>query len=171
MIKKAVAVLTAATLVALVGLFAVGTVFAEEPTPTPTPGAKGPGFGPWVRICRGAGILADAVIDLLGMTREEVFEQRAAGKTLSQIANEKGVSDQQVIDAMVSAYKDRLDEAVKNGRITQAQADWLLARMKALAPFELTNPFAPRGGFRGGMRGGHGCWGNNTPTPAPSASS
>jgi hypothetical protein len=161
----------AVTLVALVGLFAVGTVFAEEPTPAPTPGAKGRGPGPWIRICRGAGILADAVTDLLGMTREEVFEERAGGKTLSQIAREKGVTDQQVNDAIVSAYKDRLDEAVKNGRITQAQADWLLARMKALAPFELTNPFAPRGGFRGGMRGGRGCWGNNAPAPEPTASS
>jgi uncharacterized protein (DUF433 family) len=171
MLKKIVAALAAATLVAFAGLFAVGTVFAEEPTPTPTPGARVAAPGPWGRICRGAGVVADAVTNLLGMTRQEILEQRAAGKTLSQIANEKGVTDQQVIDAMVTAYKARLDEAVKNGRLTQAQADWLLARFKALAPFELTNPFAPGAGRRGMMRGGHGCWGKNAPTPTPSASS
>ncbi|MDI7274968.1 MAG: hypothetical protein QME94_03220, partial [Anaerolineae bacterium] len=118
MLRKAVVALGAAVLVGALGLFAVGTVFAQEPTPTP--GAKPPWPGPWGRICRGAGILGEAITDLLGMTREEIYTERAAGKTLSQIAGEKGVSDQQLIDAMLAAQKERIDEALKEGRITLA---------------------------------------------------
>lgn len=110
------------------------------------------------------------------MTREQILTERQAGKTLAQIAQEKGVSEQQVIDALVAEQKAALDQAVKDGKITQAQADWLLARMKALAPFELSNPFTPKAkagheGFRGGP-GGHGGRGNKpAATPTPSTTS
>lgn len=165
MFKKIVALVGAVAVVALLGLFAVGTVFAEDPTPTPQAGT--PQGGAWGRVCRGAGVVSDAVTKLLGMTREEIRAERVAGKTLSQIAQEKGVSDQQVTDAMLAARKAAIDQAVKDGKITQAQADWLLARAKAMAPFMLSNPFAPRAG-RHGMRGGHGCWGNPALTPSGS---
>ena len=172
MFKKLVAVLGMAALVAVFGLFVVGTVLAEDPTPTP--GAPPPWAGAWGRICRGAGLVSEAITELLGMTREEIFEERSAGKTLSQIAAEKGVTDQQVIDALLASQKEAIDQALAEGRITQAQADWLLARAKALAPFELSNPFAPRGGRANGfgrMHRGHGCWGGKAPTPAPTSSS
>ena len=175
MFKKVMAVIGAVVVVATLGLYAVGAVSAENPTPTPQ--AQPPKAGPWGYIGRGLGVVGDAVAKLLGMTQEQIRSERANGKTLGQIAKEKGVSDQQVIDAIVAAQKQVLDQAVKDGRITQAQADWLLARAKALAPFELTNPFAPGGrfGMHGGrgFRGGHGCrcWGGQNPTPTPSGTS
>ncbi len=173
MLKKTVAIGGVVALVAVLGLFAVGSVYAQDPTPTPGPGApttKVPRGGAWGRICRGFGVVSDAVADLLGMTKKEILAERAAGKTLSEIAKEKGVSDQQVIDAMVAAEQEVIERALSNGKITQAQADWLIARMKALAPFELTNPFGPRAGWRGRCGGcGKGGWAKPTPTrPAPS---
>jgi hypothetical protein len=172
MIKKIAAVVGTAVLVTALGLFAVGTVFAEDPTPTPS--APTPWGGAWGRMCRGAGIISDAVTELLGMTPEEIFTERSAGKTLSQIANEKGVTDQQVIDAVLAGQQEAIDQAVADGKITQEQADWLVARAKALAPFQLSNPFAPRGGrggWHGRMRGGPGCWGNEAPVPSETSSS
>ncbi len=56
---------------------------------------------------------------------------------------------------MLAGREDAINQAVKDGKLTQAQADWLIARMKALAPFELTYPFAPGAG-RGHMVGGRG---------------
>jgi len=171
MLKKVAAVVGAAALVAVLGLFVVGSVFAQGPKPTPNaaaPTAGPPRGGAWGRVCAGAGIVSDAVAKLLGMTRDEIYAERAAGKTLSEIAKEKGVTDQQVIDAMVAGQQQVIEQAVKDGKITQAQADWLIARMKAMAPFELTNPFAPRGGQHG-MRGGHGKGARAKPTATPSA--
>lgn len=173
MLKKVAAVVGAAALVAVLGLFVVGSVFAQGPTPTPRTGAPSSGpprGGAWGRVCRGAGIVSDAVAKLLGMTREEIYSERAAGKTLSEIAKEKGVTDQQVIDAMVAGEQQVIEQALKDGKITQAQADWLIARMKAMAPFELTNPFAPRGGPHGMHdHGAHGKGARAKPTATPSA--
>lgn len=169
MFKKLVIVVGTAALVALLGLFVVGTVFAQGPASAPnrTPGA--PSGGAWGRVCQGAGVVSDAVSKLLGLTSDEIYAERAAGKTLSQIANAKGVTDQQLIDAIVAGRQEVIAQAVKDGRLTQAQADWMLAKMKAIAPYQISNPFGP-GAMRGRMGGGMG---NGTcgqrATPAPSA--
>ena len=62
----------------------------------------------------------------------------------------------QLIDAMLAAQREAIEQALADGRITQEQADWLLERMEAMAPFELSNPFAPGKAGPGmhGMRGG-----------------
>ncbi len=109
----------------------------------------------------GIGFGADAiqaVADALGMTPEEIQTERAAGKTLADIATEKGVSGQTLSEALVAVQEQAINQALENGQITEAQAEWLLARAKSMAPFTLTDPFTPglrdRGsdmGRRGGM--------------------
>jgi hypothetical protein len=100
-------------------------------------------------------VVSDAITGLLGMPQEEIYAERAAGKTLSEIAAEKGVTDQQLIDAMLAGRQEVIDQALADGRITQAQADWMQEAMKTMAPLMLTKPFGP-GGMRavGGMMGG-----------------
>jgi len=171
MIKRIAAVVGAAALVGVLGLFVVGTVFAQGPAPTPaTP--QTPWGGAWGGVCRGAGVVSDAITSLLGMTQDQIYAERSAGKTLSDIAKEKGVTDQQLIDAMLAGRQDAINQAVKDGKLTQAQADWMIARMKAMAPFQITNPFTPgaggagcgpMGGGRGAMHGGRGPWGQAAP--------
>jgi len=110
-------------------------------------------LGPGVR--RGQWV-SDAVTKLLGMTQEQIYTERQAGKTLAAIAKEKGITDQQLIDAMTAGQKQVIEQAVKDGRLTQAQSDWMLGRMKAMMPFMLNNPFTP-GQWHGGVgAGGHG---------------
>lgn len=164
MIKKFLMFASLALAVGVIGLFSVGEVYAQSPTPTPPPEAQTPWGYAWGRVCQGAGVVSDAITGLLGMTQEEIYAERAAGKTLSEIAAEKGVTDQQLIDAMLAGQQEAIAQAVEDGRLTQEQADWMLARMGAMAPFALSNPFGP-----GGMRGGwHGRWGGTVPTtPAP----
>ena len=167
MIKRLIAVLGTAAVVGLLGLFVVGTVFAQGPTPA-TP--QTPWGGAWGGVCRGAGVVSDAITKLLGMTQDQIYAERAEGKTLFDIAKEKGVTDQQLIDAMLASRQEAIDQAVKDGQITQEQADWMIAKMKAMAPFELTSPLAPGAG-RGGMGRGHGRWGQAAPVTSGTSSS
>jgi len=182
MIKKIVTILGLVLVVGLAGLFVVGSVFAQDPTPTPTTPQNPLAFA-WGRVQCGWGVATEAIADLLGMTPQQILNARVEGKTLAQIAKEQGVSEQQLIDAIVAAQVKRIEWALKDGTITQEQADWLIARAKAMAPFEITNPFAPGQGRFGGMgRGGgrfkmmpRGGWGQQAPqpqaTPTPKSSS
>jgi len=167
MFKRLVAVIGTVMAVSLVGLFVVGSAFAQGPTPPPTTTPQTPWGHAWGRVCDGASVVSDAISKLLGMTPEQIYAERQAGKTLSDLAKAKGISDQQLIDAITAGRQEVIDQAVKDGRITQAQADWLLSKMKAMAPFMLTNPFGPGGAGGMGMRGGHGRWGGAAPWAAP----
>jgi len=163
MLSKVVAVLGVLAVMGLVSLYTVGTVYAQDPTPPPS-APQGRWGAAWGRICHGAGVVSEAVTKLLGMTPDQIYAERSAGKTLADIAEDQGVSEQQMIDAIVAAQKEAIDQAVKDGRMTQDQADWMMARAEAIAPFMLSNPSGPRGGHgHGGRGGGHG-WHGGTAT-------
>ena len=68
----------------------------------------------------------DAAASYLGLTEAQLRDQLASGKTLAQIAKDRGKSVDGVIDAMVAEAKSRLDAAVAAGRLTRAQADQIL---------------------------------------------
>jgi polyhydroxyalkanoate synthesis regulator phasin len=69
----------------------------------------------------------------LGMTRAQLFEQLRDGKTIAEIAKAKGKSLDDVRAAVKADAKERADKAVKDGDLTQQQADDLLAHLdKAL---------------------------------------
>ena len=73
----------------------------------------------------------DALLqETLGMDSEAVRAKIAEGKTLLEIA---GDSADDLADGMVDLVDARLDEAVKEGRITQEQATETLARAKERA--------------------------------------
>jgi len=157
MIKKLAVVLGAVVAVGLVGLLVGGAVLAQEATPQAPmtasqvgaprskQGLPGPG---------GGGM--DEIAKLLNMTPDQIWAERVLGKTISDLAKEKGVSDQQLIDALVASQKTLLDQAVTDGRLTQAQADKWLEWYKQMAALQLTEPYI--GGFGGmpGLGGMHG---------------
>lgn len=65
-----------------------------------------------------------AALATVGITAEEFqtkIEQSIV--SLSDIAKERGVDTQKVKDAMLKSAKNQLDAVVKNGDLTQAQAD------------------------------------------------
>ncbi len=120
----------AALLVALLGVFVAVPAFADPTTPTTTPTAPkdgGRGFGCWGG---GSWTEFDAAAKALGLTPEQLFAELHAGKSLSDIATAKGVDLQKVYDAMnadrIAAMKAAIQQAVTDGTMTQAQADWLL---------------------------------------------
>ena len=158
---------SAAVVLGGLGLFVVGSALAQ----TPTPWAGVPMMG-WNRaggcgggcVISGTNTIHDTVAKTLGITTEQLYAERAADKTLAQIAKDKGVSEQQLTDAILAALKQVTDQAVKDGRITQAQADWVQAQAKATVPLMLNAPFGPGGmpgyGGRGHGRGWGGAFGH-----------
>ena len=110
------------------------------------PGGRGFGFhhhGP------GPGI--DAAAKYLGLTEAQLHEQLESGKTLAEIAKAKGKDVDGLKTAIVDAARARLDQAVKDKKLTDAQRDEMVKDLESHVD-DLVNGKAPR--FRG-RKGGH----------------
>lgn len=147
---------------------------AQETTPTVPATPPGDALGCWAR---GFGFgqswaSYDAVAQALGLTPVELFTELHSGKTIEDIATARGVDLQKVKDAYNAARlaeeKAGIEQAVKDGRITQEQADWMLQGLE--------QGWMPMGrGGRGHGRGGPPLSGNSgsgtTPSVSPSGTS
>lgn len=72
----------------------------------------------------------EKVASALGMSTDELKSELKGGKTLAQIAGEKGVATQTITDAMLEPIKQRLSGLVEKGTLTQEQADQRLQQLK-----------------------------------------
>jgi hypothetical protein len=108
----------------------------------------GPGFGRFGgRIGRGpVGNVIESAAKAIGITEAQLFEQLRDGKSLADIAKANNKAYDDVKAAVRDAAKAELDAAVKDNRLTQAQADRILAR--------LTERLEDGGRFRGRHRHG-----------------
>ncbi|CAM3724386.1 hypothetical protein COLU111180_05160 [Cohnella lubricantis] len=64
----------------------------------------------------------ETLLTLLKIDADTLHKELQAGKSLAEIAKEKGVDRQKVIDLLVAQQQARLAEAVKSGKLTQEQA-------------------------------------------------
>jgi len=107
-----------------------GTVLAAGPsggqTTTTEPGevsgwhhSRGLGFGS-----------GSAAAELLGMTPEEIREQRQAGKSLVEIARDRGIDEATLINAIMAEKRETIQKLVTEGTMTQAEADARLAQIQ-----------------------------------------
>jgi len=78
----------------------------------------------------GWGVCGDEVTGLLGLTPEQICEQRQDGKSLAQIAESQGVSEEALVDAILTCRQDSLQQMVESGRLTQEQANLRLEVME-----------------------------------------
>jgi hypothetical protein len=104
----------------------------------------GPGFG-----MHGFGHLAAAAA-YLGLSETELQTQLAAGKTLADVAKAQGKTVDGLVSALLAAEKKQLDTAVSSGRLTQAQADEILANAKERIT-DMVNGSMPGRGWHGGF--------------------
>jgi hypothetical protein len=72
----------------------------------------------------------DTLSEILGLTPEEIQQQYIEGKTLLEIAEAQGVSEEQVVDAIVAERAEVLQQQVEAGIITQEQADAMIELMR-----------------------------------------
>ena len=161
-----------ALLVAVVAGIGVKSAYAQSGTTdsTTTMPMRGHGHGG-----RGGGLSLTGLqvaAEKLGMTTDELIAALQSGKTLEQIAQEKGV-DYATIQTAIQQQsqtdlRTRIQQAVTNGTVSQAKADWLL---EGLDKGYIGN--GPDGdGFLGGMHGfGLGPGPVTQPTQTPSSGS
>jgi len=109
----------------VIGVIGATNAYAQSPSGMPLHG-RGPGDGRGP--LGGAGL--EAAAEVLGMTTDELTTAFQSGKTLEQLAEEAGVDVQDVKDAIQAAHatemRERIQQAVEDGTITQENADWLL---------------------------------------------
>jgi hypothetical protein len=129
--------------VVAIALGTAGFVYAQVPTPhAPVPGT-GYGMGGG-RGARGGmmnqtavasdtdGLLHDAMMAVyaqkLGVSVEDLNARLAKGETIAQIASSKGLTAEQFSTLMTDARSQAIAQAVKDGTLTQTQADWMNQR-------------------------------------------
>jgi polyhydroxyalkanoate synthesis regulator phasin len=72
----------------------------------------------------------EAAAKYLGMTEAALRAQLQSGQTLAQVAKDRNKSVDGLVTALLAEKKARIEQAVKDGQLSQAQADELVARMK-----------------------------------------
>ena len=171
-IKRLAAVMGVLALITVIGVVAAGAAFAQADTPTPAPNTtpvkpfegrgmgRGFGLGGFGFGAPGSWDDFDAMAKALNLTPTQLFEELHSGKTLDAIARARGVDLAKVQEAAnaarILAMKDAIAQAVKDGKMTQEQADWLLQGLEKGYTgkgrgFEFGFGHGPMG--RGGMRG------------------
>ncbi len=123
--------LIVAIVVLALGALGVGVAFAQGGNPPVNP--YGYGNGPMMGGRGGYGPMHEyvekALADKLGITEAQVEKELAAGKPMYQIALDNGVKQEDLQAFMLDVHQTAFEAAVKDGVITQEQADWMLQRM------------------------------------------
>lgn len=136
----------------VIGVLSATSAFAQGPSIPPLHGG-GPGGG---RGGLGNGVALQAAAEALGMTTDELINALRGGSTLEELAEEAGADIEDVRAAIQEArtvdLRERIQQAVEAGTITQDHADWLFEGLD--------------NGYIGG-RGGLGLGGKNWFGPAP----
>ena len=98
----------------------------------------------------------EAIAQALGISSDELYAAQVSGKTVAQLASEKGVDLETVVAAALQSHKQALDAQVQAGRLTQPQADWMQGQMTANIRTQFSGQYGPGYGMGPGMMGpGH----------------
>jgi hypothetical protein len=102
------------------------------------------------------GSLYSIAAEKLDMEWSDLMAEFQDGKSIADVVAEKGVDTQEITDAYLAQYEDKLADAVADERITQKQADSMLENMaeKVSDQLEAACGGCFPGGFMG--RGGRG---------------
>jgi hypothetical protein len=110
----------------VIGVIGATAAYAQAPADLSLHG-RGPGGG------RGPGLGQaglEAAAEALGMTTDELTSALRSGRTLQELADEAGVDIEDVRAAIQMArraeLRERIEQAVTDGTISQEKADWLL---------------------------------------------
>lgn len=101
------------------------------------------------------GNLVQETATLLGVEASSIKEGLQQGKTLAQIAQDKGLSEEDYLQKLTDAATQKIDAALSSGKITQEQADKHKSTLsdhlkQAIENTKPTDFKGPKGGERGG---------------------
>jgi len=114
--------------IAATGLTGVASAQSSTPT-TSAPAAAGQKGDHAGRRHVAKQALKEVAKDL-NMSPKDLLTELRSGKTVNQVAQEKGVPSQTIVDDLVGKVDARVDKAVSEGKLTQEQGD----KIKAKAP-------------------------------------
>jgi hypothetical protein len=135
------------------------TTAPEDSTTTTTPDTTDSETAPDPAACEGGrgghgfghrGRFFDLAVaaDALGITEDELRTELEGGSSIADVATEKGIDLQTVIDALVADATADIDEKLAAGDIDQERADALKANLT-----ERITDLVERDGLRGGHPG------------------
>lgn len=149
--------LIAGVVLAALVVFGVGVVFAQGPNPYNGNGPMMQNGGGWMHE-----YVEKALASKLGLTETQIEEQFAAGKTMYQIALDNGIKEEDLTDFLNGVHQEAFAAAVKDGVVTQEQADWMQQRMQNRGGYGTGNcpmhsgQFDQGAGYGRGMMNGYG---------------
>lgn len=142
-----------AAIVAIAAMLVLSlSAFAKGPTQQSQAAAYGQGYGMRAAISTTdnsswAGpqhSLVAVAANVLGMNQADLVVE-LKDKTIAQVAQEKGIATDKIVDAFLAPRVEALNSAVEAGRLTQAQADQMLATMKTHVTEQLNEVWTPSG--------------------------
>jgi len=110
--------------VALMALALSSAVFADTPE-----GTIDEAYCGWQGFQVEANVCSETVSELLGLTQEEICDQRSEGISLVEIAAGQGVSEDELVAAIMAEKTEAVQAGVADGTLTQEQADLILQQM------------------------------------------
>lgn len=141
----------------VVGFWFSSTAFAQGPTPAPN---GFPGYG----ACRDG----SAVLQLLGLSQQDLLAQRQAGKSLLDIAKSKDVTEDKLLNALMQPVTtmhawmgQQFSNSTYVNQMTQSMRDWFTKDIRETKFGTMTDYRLGLGSNAGpgyGMMGG-GNWG------------
>jgi transposase-like protein len=120
------------------GVLAAGGVSAA--------GAAGPG-GPGGRGHGGLRVAGEAAATTIGVTPQDLRRQVRSGKTIAQVATEHGVDPNTVVNAIVAAVTQQIDQKATAGTIDASRAEQAKQKLPDFAN-RFVNETKPRRGYR-----------------------
>lgn len=76
------------------------------------------------------GYISSVLKAKLGLTDPQIDNAKKSGKTAFDLAKEKGVTPDQLRAMIIDAKSQKIDESVKEGKISKEKADTIKARLK-----------------------------------------
>jgi hypothetical protein len=163
--KKTILIVSLVVALAALG---VGVAFAQGPAPYAGNGLMLQSGGGYLHT-----YMVSALAEKLGLKVEDINARLTAGETMYDIAIADGVKAEDFPALMLEVRSSALSAAVKDGVITQAQADWMNTRGFGRGGYGTGNCPMQNGqgaqpnrgrGFGPGMMGGLG-WQNQQTNP------
>ncbi|MDP9406706.1 MAG: hypothetical protein M3P95_02120 [Actinomycetota bacterium] len=109
---------------ALAGLVSGGTITQEQADAvTQRLAEERPRFGGHRHGHGGRHLSLDTAAETLGVPENGLRDALRNGDTLADVAEREGVAVDTLVDALVAEARERLSQAVEDGRLTQAEAD------------------------------------------------
>ncbi|MGD9678391.1 MAG: hypothetical protein AB7V16_08615 [Vulcanibacillus sp.] len=88
-----------------------------------TRAANGNGFGKYF-----AGSMHEVVADITGLTDDELYTLRLEGKTIAQIANDEGITTEDLTTTLTLAKISQVEQLFNEGTITEDQKDYMISQ-------------------------------------------